>query len=104
MSGFFIPLELAELLHAALGPLSEKLEEEDHPWSTMVTRVLSEYTEARNRIMREAHGDSVIAEIAHQTYLAAERVCSMTEMALGEERDFAKWTAEFGRADIDGEA
>lgn len=91
---FYIPIELAEMLHATLGPLADVLEEENHQWVPMLRKVLSEYTRSRDRFLTGVHGD-VIAEIVHHTYLAAEKVCGMTKSAIIEERDFSKWAAEF---------
>jgi hypothetical protein len=94
----FIPIRLAELLHATLGPLSEVLEREDHPWTPMVRKVLSEYCHERNGFLVEIHGPSVLSEIGHQTFLASERVCDLTDYALREEEDFSRW-----REEVEGE-
>ena len=90
----YLPIELAELLHATLGPLSEVLDREDHPWTPMVRRVLSEYSRERNRILIDLHGERVLPEIAHHTFLASERVCLLTHYALEEEGDFKRWREE----------
>lgn len=90
----YLPIELAELLHATLGPLADTLERESHPWSPMVKKVLREYTDSRDRIMIHLHGSSVIPQIAHHTYLAAEKVCGMTSAAIREEEHFTRWSAE----------
>lgn len=92
----FIPLELAELLHATLGPLSEILDKENHPWSAMVRRVIEEYTHQRNRFLTPIHGNSVVAEISHHTYLASEKVCELTDSAISEAADFLQWANEVG--------
>ncbi len=89
-----LPIDLAELLHATLGPLSEVLDREDHPWTPMVRKVLSEYSRERNQIMIDRHGEQVLPEIAHQTFLASERVCLLTHYALQEEGDFIRWREE----------
>lgn len=90
----YVPLELAELLHATLGPLGEVLERDGHSWAQMVRRVLDEYTRSRNSMLSHIHGDRVISEVTHQTFLASERVCELTDMAIREEEDFLRWSAE----------
>lgn len=95
-----VSLGLAELLHATLGPLADQLIREGHPWAPMLRRVLNEYTSERNSSLVQAHGTSVISEISHATYLASERVCSLTERAVDEERDFIRWRAEVVDGDL----
>jgi len=94
----YVPIELAELLHATLGPLSEVLDREDHPWTPMVRMVLSEYSRERNRLLTHLHGENAVAEIAHHTYLASEKVCELTDYALQQEEDFSRW-----REEVEGE-
>jgi hypothetical protein len=92
-----VPIELAELLHATLGPLAEILENEGHPWADMARRVLTEYTSQRNRLLKYVYGDSIVADIAHHTFRAVERVCDLTEAAISDAVDaidFVKWSAE----------
>lgn len=89
----YIPIEIAELLHATLGPLAEVLDGENHHWVPMIRKVLAEYTQQRDKFIRAIHGN-ISAEIAHHTYLASEKVCGMTELALREEEDFSKWAEE----------
>ena len=96
---FHIPLRLAELLHATLGPLAEQLAIEGHSWEPMVRRVLAEYTELRNAILRQTHGSSVLADIKHETFLASEWLCTLTTLAVNEAADFVTWTSE-----VEGEA
>ena len=95
-----VPVELAELLHATLGPLADVLEDEGHPWAEMAKRVVSEYTSQRNRLLKYVYGESIVADIAHHTYRAVEKVCEITESAVSdavESIDFAKWSAEVSR-------
>ena len=97
---FYIPLELAELLHATLGPLGDVLERENHHWAPIVKKVLSEYIGSRDRLLCQLHGHDILPEISHHTYLASEQVCDLTRSAITEEwmreadDDFSKWTEE----------
>jgi len=93
-SALSVPLRLAELLHSTLGPLADQLAAEGHAWEPMVRRVLAEYTDMRNSILRQGHGSSVLADIKHETFLAAEWVCELTTLALDEACDFAAWATE----------
>jgi len=93
-----VPIELAELLHAALGPLADVLEEEDHPWAAMARRVLDEYTFRRNRLLKYIYGESIAADIAHHTFQACEKVCELTDSAVREAVDFVKWSSEVERS------
>lgn len=90
----YIPIHMGELLHATLGPLAEILERDQHNWAPMVKKVLNEYTQIRNEFLTHVHGSDIISEITHQTYLAAERVCDLTETAIREEKDFMAWAQE----------
>jgi len=89
-----IPLGVAELLHATLGPLSDVLDAEDHPWAPTIHLVLSEYIRLRNT----AVGTESLALANHATYLAAERVCELTRSAVRDEEDFRRWAAEMDTA------
>ena len=93
----YLPIELAELLHATLGPLSEVLERENHHWAEVVRRVLAEYVAGRNQILTHIHGDKVMLEVAHETFVAAEKVCLISDLAISEEEDFIRW-----REEVDG--
>ena len=93
-SSFRIPLRLAELLHCTLGPLADQLAAEGHAWEPMVRRTLAEYTELRNAILRQHHGNSVLAEIKHETFLASEWLCALTALAVHEATDFVQWASE----------
>ena len=90
----FIPIELAEMLHATLGPLAEILDKENHHWSPMLRRVIEEYAHQRNRFLTSMHGDTVFPDLAHHTYLAAEKVCELTDSAISEAADFLQWATE----------
>lgn len=95
----YIPIEISELLHSTLGPLADILERDGHNWSPMVKKVLDEYTRLRNGFLTHVHGHEIISEITHQTFLAAEKVCELTESAIREERDFMAWAQE-----VDGDS
>lgn len=97
-ASMFVPLALAELLHAALGTLAGQLEAEAHPWAAMASRVVDEYEEQRNRLLSEAHGPRAFPEMKHQTFLAAERLCEITSLVVEEALDFVEWSSE-----VDGE-
>lgn len=93
----YVPIELAELLHATLGPLSEVLDREGHHWAEVVKRVLAEYVAGRNQIIRHLHGDEAILDVAHETFIASEKVCLISDLAVSEEEDFLRW-----REEVDG--
>jgi hypothetical protein len=93
-ANFHIPVELAELLHATLGPLGDVLEQEGHRWSPTVRRVVSEYVRARNEFLAAHHGRGATVDVLTHTEEAAERVCALTESALREEEDFFRWSEE----------
>lgn len=89
-----VPLDIAELLHATLGPLADVLEAESHPWAPTLHMVLHEYVKLRNSALGPALGP----DISHITYLAAERVCDLTRNAIRDEEDFRRWASEMDAA------
>lgn len=72
-----IPLGLAELLHATLGPLAAVLTEQNHPWSGLVNRVVAEYVSARDEHCSGLDAVAWHGRVADQTQLAAEVVCGL---------------------------
>lgn len=90
----YAPIELAELLHATLGPLGDVLEKENHHWAAIVRRVLLEYIRERNGFISDTYGSNAIPHVNHLTFLASERVCRVTDLAIAEEIDFAQWAGE----------
>ena len=94
MSNQVVPAELAEMLHATLGPLGDVLDAEGHRWSPIVRKVLAEYVQRRNRFVKKSYGMSAIADFNHLTYLASESVCRMTDSAIAEEVDLEQWDRE----------
>jgi hypothetical protein len=93
-SALHIPLALAEMLHAVLGPLAEQLSAEGHAWAELTSRVVTEYTERRNATLVAAHGPSALTEIRDELFLASERVCELSTLAVNEASDFVAWAAE----------
>lgn len=79
---FLVPLGLAEMLHATLGPLSVVLEEENHPWAPLVRSVLSEYVSARDEHC-SSFDDLWWSEVSEQLQLAAEVVCGLARNESG---------------------
>lgn len=94
-----IPLQLAELLHVTLGPLTETLKEEDHPWVGLALMVLAAYREGRDRELEKAYGVEVVADIDLCTYRVSEQLCNWASEMAGEETDFEKWAKELGGRD-----
>lgn len=74
MSTLTVPLALAELLHATLGPLSADLTAEGHPWADTLQRVLDAYVDER----ADHYGPNDEAEVFVTTMAAALRVESFT--------------------------
>lgn len=72
-----IPLGIAEILHATLGPLASVLEEENHPWAGLVKRVVREYVAVRDEYCSELDASSWHYGVAAQTAMAAEVVCGL---------------------------
>lgn len=89
-----IPLELAELLHATLGPLADVLESEGHAWATLIRRVLSAYVDGRDDKLVAQYGIGVLGEAKVCTLQVAEAVCAMVNELTMEEVDFDIWAGE----------
>lgn len=89
-----IPLQLAELLHVTLGPLTEVLKDEDHSWAPLISMVLRAYREGRDRELVKEYGDSIVRDIDLCTYLVSEQLCEWSRELAGEETDFDKWAHE----------
>ncbi len=94
MERLSIPLELAELLHATLGPLSDALSEESHPWAPLVRKALDTYISGRDTFLVQEHGAHVLPEIEEATRQACTRVDELLTETVSEEEDFTKWGSE----------
>jgi len=94
---FYVPIHLSELLHVTLGTIADELEAEGNAWAETAKRVLAEYTGHRNRFLTRMHGDSVLPDIAHHTFLAVEKVCDLTDSAIREATDFLQWSSEVSK-------
>lgn len=92
-----VPLPLAEMLHVTLGPLTETLEKEDHPWVPLLRRVLAAYKMGRDDTMVAIYGNGIIGEIDVCTVQVAEEVCKVVDEIAAEETDFVQWSTEFHR-------
>lgn len=90
-----IPLHLAEMLHATLGPLYAQLHEEGHVWAPLVKSVLDEYTHRRHLALDGIYGADAPDMICRVLQAAAEEVCNMSDRPV-QERDFAMWSSELG--------
>ncbi|OQZ87920.1 hypothetical protein BST11_25495 [Mycobacterium alsense] len=90
-----IPLPLAEMLYATLGPLAETLAAENHPWAALAERVLEAYKTGRNDQLVAMYGQGVIPEISKVTQQVADAVCGVVAEMADEEMDFAMWAGEF---------
>lgn len=90
-----IPLHLAELLHATLGPLCEVLDSDEHDWVPMIRRVLSEYVSLRDQHLVALYGPGVTGEICKHSYNASEMVCALTRVEIAEAKHFVQWDVEF---------
>lgn len=98
-----IPLELAELLHATLGPLADVLESEGHVWVPLIRRVLSAYVDGRDQKLAGQYGVGVLGEAKVCTLQVAEAVMAMVNELTLEEVDFDLWTNEVqGVSEADG--
>lgn len=89
-----IPLELAELLHATLGPLGERLKDEGHPWAELVQRVLEAYRMGRDSSVMTQYGLSALQDMHMVTVAVSEQVCRFVEEITVEEVDFNAWSKE----------
>lgn len=90
-----LPLPLAEMLHATLGPLAEVLAAEGHAWAPLLDRVLEAYRAGRDDQMVKKYGPAVIPEVDIVTAQVAEAVCSVVSELASEEVDFMMWASEF---------
>lgn len=90
-----IPLALAEMLHAILGPLLGQLEGEGHSWVPILKRVLEAYGVGRDDILISRHGVGILSEIDGATRDAAEQLCEWVSEMAREEEDFKLWAEEF---------
>ena len=89
-----LPLPLAELLHATLGPLCIALENESHAWAPLVRRVLGAYTDGRDDMMTVMYGPSILQDVAMVTVEVADELIKLVDEMSATERDFEKWSDE----------
>lgn len=99
MSEIRIPVEVAEMLHVTLGPLSEVLKQEGHPWAPMVEKMLHDYTRARDAVVSREHGASGLAEVHEITTEACNTVLDKVSDAILEGMDFVQWHEELTRSE-----
>jgi len=95
MSELNIPLELAELLHATLGPLATSLRAEGNHWADTIDYIVDKYTRQRDAALYAAHGPSVKADINHATFKAVDSVLAHMDDMFDEKEHFGMWTDEF---------
>lgn len=89
-----VPLELAELLHATLGPLADVLEAEGHAWAPLIRRVLKAYLDGRDDKLLQQYGPGVLGEARVCTVQVSEAVCALVNELAMEEVDFSMWDSE----------
>lgn len=94
-----VPLALAEMLHVTLGPLTDVLERQNHPWVKFLRSVLAAYTKGRDDLLTGAHGESILLAIDEVTLSVAETVCDFLYQLAATEEDFELWAKEL--ADMD---
>lgn len=90
-----VPLPLAEMLHALLGPLGEQLTREGHSWAPFVSRVVDAYTQGRDDHLSDTHGPAVLRDIDVCTLQVADKLCGWVAEMASEEEDFDLWAREF---------
>lgn len=92
-----VALPLAEMLHSTLGPLSEVLEEEGHPWAPLVKRVLTAYCDGRDDQLVLKYGTGVLKDVGLVTNQVSEEICRVIAEMQGEDLDFEMWMKEITR-------
>lgn len=90
-----IPLEMAELLHATLGPIAASLRSEGNHWADTIEYIVDRYIEARDTHLGKIHGPGVRAEINHVTFGAVEEVLHHMDEMSTEREHFGMWAEEF---------